>query len=77
MQIYANGFAVAMSDDKQELILNFVQNVPDLSNYKSAEDFAPVNTVQTEPVAQLVLNAKCGKALVDMLAHLYENESEN
>ena len=76
MQIYANGFAMAMSEDKQELVLNFVQNMPDLSNAKSDDNLISVAEAKSEPVAQLILNAKCGKTLAEMLTRLYEDEGE-
>ena len=72
MQLYANGFTIAMSANKTEVILNFLQNAPVLlPPDQGGSGTSDVTEVKTEPVAQLILNADCGTALAQTLSQLY------
>ena len=65
MMQYVNGFSCAVSKDKSEVVINFVQKVPDV------EDDGTVSET-TEKVASVIMGRESAKQLTDALAEFLE-----
>lgn len=68
---FTNGFSCAMDQEKEEIMINFVQQIPKIEN-----DGKPQG-VQTEEVIKLVMGKVLAQNLLDALTEiLTEDESE-
>lgn len=72
MQAFANKFTIFFNQDKTEAIINFYQEIPDLSNVTGQV----VGNFPTEvtPVANLAMTSQCAKNLLDSLQALLNKE---
>lgn len=68
---FTNGFSCAMDQEKEEVMINFVQQIPKIEN-----DGKPQG-VHTEEVIKLVMGKVLAQNLLDALTEiLAEDESE-
>lgn len=61
MLIYSNSFSLSVSDNKNECILSFKQNYPNLG------DKGEVKNILTETIAEIALNKDGAVALCSLL----------
>lgn len=70
MQTFTNAFDIAVSDDKNEVFVNFSQNIPVLGVD------GKVNEVHLSPVANLVMSGKTAYQFLAMLSNLLEETEQ-
>ncbi len=70
MQQYTNGFTCAMDQKKEEIVLNFLQQIPMIG-----ED-GKVENMQVEEVVKLVMGKALAQNLLDTLTEML-TEDEN
>lgn len=67
---YTNGFSCAMDQEKEELIISFVQQVPEIG-----ED-GETSNIRVEEVANLVMGKMMAQNLLDGLAEMLTDGSK-
>ncbi len=69
MKDYVNKFAIAVSGERSEVMLTFVQESPDLSllNLPQGEGSGPISRTQQETVAELIMSEKSARKLAEMI----------
>lgn len=66
---FTNGFSCAMDQEKEELMINFIQQIPELG-----ED-GKTKGIRAEEVAQLVMGKVLARNLLDALTEILEEEN--
>lgn len=67
---YTNGFSCAMDTEKEELIISFVQQIPEIG-----ED-GETSNIRVEEVANLVMGKVMAQNLLDGLAEMLTDGSK-
>lgn len=67
---FTNGFSCAMDQNKEELMINFVQQIPEIG-----ED-GKTQSVQNENVIKLVMGKVLAQNLLDALTEILAADSE-
>lgn len=67
---FTNGFSCAMDQKKEELMINFVQQVPEIG-----ED-GKTQSVQVEDVIKLVMGKVLAQDLLDALTEILADDDE-
>ncbi len=65
---FTNGFSCAMDQDKEELIITFVQQIPEIGEDQKT-------TVTVEEVTRLVMGKVTAQNLLDSLAEILAADS--
>ena len=74
MQAYTNQFSISMNTGKNEVLINFFQNVPPVDAFLQPTE-QDVETVSL-PVAQLIISLDCAQNLTDLLSNLLSGKAE-
>ncbi len=65
---FTNGFSCAMDQEKEELMINFIQQIPNI------DEGSKVNSTRVEEVAQLVMGKVLARNLLDALTQVLEED---
>lgn len=70
MLLFTNGFSCAMDQQKEELVINFVQQVPEVGEDGKAKN------IKVEEVSKLVMGKVMAQNLLEALTEILTDNSE-